>query len=204
MARAFGVKPELIRWAVDRSGLPLDKLAETFPYLDAWRNGEKQPTLKQLEAFAKRTSREPGNLFIEYNRTVAMETPSSWGRDKPPRLKSKALFQEYQFGAANRSTKQNTLAIYMADGTRKDQDRPIVAIGSLDMNDIYFQDETVSRRHCAIVNYPDDAWVHDLESTVGTILDGERLCGRALLDGMHDIQVGRVRIRAASSSDKLV
>ena len=64
--------------------------------------------------------------------------------------------------------------------------------------------ETVSRRHCVLVNFPDDVWLYDLDSTVGTVVEGQRLVGRMLLDGVHDVMVGKVRLRIAASSGLLV
>lgn len=62
---AVAVNPELIRWAVARSGLPVDELAKKFPKLQQWQKGEKQPTLKQLEIFASRTFTPLGYLFLK-------------------------------------------------------------------------------------------------------------------------------------------
>ena len=45
------VKPELLRWALERSMIERDTLAGRFPKLEAWERGEVQPTLKQLEDF---------------------------------------------------------------------------------------------------------------------------------------------------------
>jgi len=83
-------------------------------------------------------------------------------------------------------------------------DRPIVAIGSLPTNDIVLNDASVSRRHCAIVSFPDDVWLYDLGSTVGTAVDGHPLAGRVFLDGVHEVTAGKVRIRVAASSDLLI
>ena len=58
------IKPELLRWAQERSGLQPDTLAERFPRLEAWERGEAKPTLKQLEAFAKATRTPVGFLFL--------------------------------------------------------------------------------------------------------------------------------------------
>lgn len=58
------VKPELIRWARERAGFELDTLAHRIPQLSAWERGEKQPTLKQLEGFAKATHTPVGFLFL--------------------------------------------------------------------------------------------------------------------------------------------
>ncbi|HUW98654.1 MAG TPA: hypothetical protein VMV40_07405 [Acidiferrobacter sp.] len=49
------VQPELIRWARERGGLPFDALVRRFPKLEAWEGGQTQPTLKQLEGYAKAT-----------------------------------------------------------------------------------------------------------------------------------------------------
>jgi Zn-dependent peptidase ImmA (M78 family) len=58
------VKPELIRWAIDRSGLPVDDLLKKFPKLNEWKTGERQPTFRQLENFAKATMTPFGFLFL--------------------------------------------------------------------------------------------------------------------------------------------
>lgn len=48
-------KPELLRWAIDRSGLSTEDLLTKFPKLDAWKTGERRPTFRQLEqSFTRR------------------------------------------------------------------------------------------------------------------------------------------------------
>src|SRR3954449_2193403 len=59
------IKPELLRWARERSGLDPAALAHRFPQLDAWEHREAMPTLKQLEAFAKATHTPVGYLFLQ-------------------------------------------------------------------------------------------------------------------------------------------
>lgn len=59
------VQPELIRWAILRSGLPSAELLRKFPKLEAWESGKKQPTLRQLEDFARATMTPLGYLFLE-------------------------------------------------------------------------------------------------------------------------------------------
>jgi Zn-dependent peptidase ImmA (M78 family)/transcriptional regulator with XRE-family HTH domain len=59
------VKPELVRWARERSGFGPGALARRFPGLDAWERGEGRPTLKQLENFAKATHTPVGYLFLQ-------------------------------------------------------------------------------------------------------------------------------------------
>jgi Zn-dependent peptidase ImmA (M78 family) len=58
------VKPELLRWAQERSGRSNDELAHRFKNFPLWENGQKMPTLKQLEAFATATYTPIGYLFL--------------------------------------------------------------------------------------------------------------------------------------------
>lgn len=58
------VRPELLRWARERAGLSLDALAHRVPHLAAWEQGQEQPTLKQLEKFARATYAPLGFLFL--------------------------------------------------------------------------------------------------------------------------------------------
>ena len=58
------VAPELFRWARERAGLAPGALAGRFPHLGAWERGETQPTLKQLEGFAKATHTPVGYFFL--------------------------------------------------------------------------------------------------------------------------------------------
>jgi len=58
------VKPALLRWARERAGRSVSSLAEQFPKLELWEAAEAQPTLKQLERFAKATFVPIGYLFL--------------------------------------------------------------------------------------------------------------------------------------------
>ena len=58
------VQPKLLRWARQRAGYGAHALARRFPKLDEWEQGEMQPTLKQLEAFAKATHAPVGFFFL--------------------------------------------------------------------------------------------------------------------------------------------
>jgi Zn-dependent peptidase ImmA (M78 family) len=59
------VRPELLRWARERSGLSDNTLRQRFPKLPAWERRAAQPTLKQLEDFAKATFTPVGFLFLD-------------------------------------------------------------------------------------------------------------------------------------------
>ena len=58
------IQPVLLRWARERAGYGADALAGRFPKLHEWERGEVQPTLKQLEAFAKATHAPVGFFFL--------------------------------------------------------------------------------------------------------------------------------------------
>lgn len=60
------------RWAIQRAGLSVDDYIDSHPKfaLSEWMEGSKQPTIKQLEAFAKSVNVPFGYLFLE---TVPVE-----------------------------------------------------------------------------------------------------------------------------------
>lgn len=59
------VRPELLIWARERSGLPEQALRLRFPKLEEWETGARSPTLKQLEGFASATHTPVGFLFLQ-------------------------------------------------------------------------------------------------------------------------------------------
>src|ERR1022692_1617348 len=58
------IQPKLLRWACERAGFDRTDLEHKFPQLAAWESSTAQPTLKQLEAFAKATYTPVGYLFL--------------------------------------------------------------------------------------------------------------------------------------------
>jgi Zn-dependent peptidase ImmA (M78 family) len=58
------IKPQLLRWAYERAGFDRADLEHKFPHLAAWEEGTAQPTLNQVEAFAKATYTPVGYLFL--------------------------------------------------------------------------------------------------------------------------------------------
>ncbi len=58
------IKPELLRWAKERSGVSESDLKKRFPKFEEWERGVIQPTLKQLEGYAKATHTPFGVLFL--------------------------------------------------------------------------------------------------------------------------------------------
>ena len=60
----IAISPDLLRWARDRARIDVLALAARFPKLDAWESGETQPTLKQLEDYARATHAPIGFFFL--------------------------------------------------------------------------------------------------------------------------------------------
>ena len=60
-----GIKPEMLRWARERSGRGTSYLYKRFPKLETWERGSALPTFKQLEDFARATYAPIGYLFLQ-------------------------------------------------------------------------------------------------------------------------------------------
>ena len=58
------VKAEVLRWSRDRAGFTVDDLLSKFPKLGQWESGELQPTLKQIESYARATHAPVGYFFL--------------------------------------------------------------------------------------------------------------------------------------------
>jgi Zn-dependent peptidase ImmA (M78 family) len=58
------VKAEVLRWARDRAGSTVDDLLSKFPKLEQWESGELQPTLKQIESYARAVYAPVGYFFL--------------------------------------------------------------------------------------------------------------------------------------------
>ena len=58
------IQPNLLTWARERAGLSLDSLVKKFSKIAEWEAGIAQPTLKQLENFAKSVHVPIGYLFL--------------------------------------------------------------------------------------------------------------------------------------------
>lgn len=59
------IKPELLRWACERSGLDIQILTRRMPQLPDWEHQNKKPTLKQLERFSNMVHIPIGYLFLD-------------------------------------------------------------------------------------------------------------------------------------------
>ncbi len=62
MASRVAVAPQVLRWARERSGRAPEDLTK-FPFT-AWESGDRQPTMRQLEDYARATHTPVGYLFL--------------------------------------------------------------------------------------------------------------------------------------------
>lgn len=77
----------MLRWARERAGKSPDSLLRRFPRLAEWERGEVQPTLKQLERFAKAVWVPVGYLFLPEPPSETVPLPdlrSGRGRARRP------------------------------------------------------------------------------------------------------------------------
>src|SRR5260370_38070992 len=102
------IKPELLRWRRERSGVDRAGLAQGFPQLDTWERREASPTLKQLESFAKATHTPVGYLFLQKPPVERVPIPdfriagnARIGRPSPDLLDTIYICQQRQGGHRN-------------------------------------------------------------------------------------------------------
>lgn len=164
------------------------------------------------------------NPFIRYNWSIFTEDPSSWDKNGRIQAKSKLLFQDYRFGLINLQNvkkdgdeesgklKTNLVTIKQELLTEGQEvleinhsfSHPIITIGRLEANHVSISNNLVSRRHCVIVNYPNDVWLYDLGSTTGTLVDGKKLSGKIYLDSVHEVKIGKSEAIKISSKKGLL
>jgi hypothetical protein len=148
--------------------------------------------------------RKSSNAFIHYNLAVIEEYPKSWDDEGGIPLKSKLLFQDYRFSQKKRSLRTNTMSIAILGKDQQELSQTIITIGRTPDNVLHTPDPLVSRRHCVIINYPDDVWIYDLASTNGTFINGERIYGKAFLLGVCELTIGGYGLHVTSTAGLLV
>ncbi|MCA9268255.1 MAG: hypothetical protein KDA41_07280, partial [Planctomycetales bacterium] len=66
------MKPELLRWAIMRSGIPAEEYREA---VSDWLSGDARPTYRQLRTFARRAMVPFGYLFLDKAPTEELPVP---------------------------------------------------------------------------------------------------------------------------------
>lgn len=82
------VRATLLEWACQRRGWTLEEANRRYPRFEAWKDGTKQPTLKQLAEFAKGTHTPIGYFFLETPPEFEVPIPDCrrrlWAKVRPP------------------------------------------------------------------------------------------------------------------------
>jgi Zn-dependent peptidase ImmA (M78 family) len=129
------IQPKLLRWAYERAGFDRIDLEHKFPHLAAWEDRVTQPTLKQLEAFAKATYTPVGYLFlpeppVENIPIPDFRTPGNEcvGHPSPDLLDTIYVCQQRQewFRNYTRSVREKPLA-FVGSARVQDEIAPIAA-----------------------------------------------------------------------------
>ena len=71
----IAVSPDMLRWARDRARVDVLALSGRFPKLAAWEAGDRQPTLRQLEDYARATHAPIGYFFLPEPPVEAIPIP---------------------------------------------------------------------------------------------------------------------------------
>jgi serine/threonine protein kinase len=144
------------------------------------------------------------NHFLNYNYGVILETDLSHNYKKEPTLKSKLLFMDYRFNKYSPSTLYCTASNSEAFKEAETQ-KALIKFGreSYDVNDVKVPNGTaISRRHCVIINFKDDVWLYDLDST-GTYVNGNKVVYKTPLIGRNTIRISKTEYEFTNDKSKL-
>jgi len=124
------IKPELLRWAIDRSGLPLEKLCAKFPRLQDWKEGICSPTLRQLEEFARTTMTPFGAMFLDAPPKEELSIPDfRTHNDRPLNRYSPNLLETIQTARQRQA--------WLCEWLKSEGNDPLDYVGSAETSDNY-------------------------------------------------------------------
>lgn len=89
MPTRISIPPHILTWAIDRAGYDLAEFEIRVPNVKSWLSGKKDPTVKQLEDFAKQVHIPFGYLLLP--EPPAMVSPIPFFRTKQEKGKQKQL-----------------------------------------------------------------------------------------------------------------
>lgn len=145
-----------------------------------------------FEWLQKQLARAKGSPFSMHNVGVALDGADLFGGVE--RLLEKFVFQDFRFGLPAALKAINTVLIEH-EGIKKFYSGKVISIGKLEGNDLVLSAPTVSRRHAVIINIGNEVWIHDLNSTVGTWVQGAKVQGKQPVMGVQDVRIGQVELR---------
>ena len=121
------VNPRLIAWAIERSGAPIEDLTRRFPKIEEWESGDRVPTLRQLEDFARATRTPIGMLFLDEPPEEQIPIPDfrTMGDARPTRPSPDLLDTIYQC-----QQRQEWFRAY----ARVNQAQPVDFVGSVSLS----------------------------------------------------------------------
>lgn len=101
----------IIRWAIERAGFDLQTYIAGNPKIEKWLQGQKAPTLKQLESFSKKVHVPLGYLFLEEPPQESLDFPFFRTGKNPSRNVSLNTYEMVQ----TLQERQEWLSGYMKD-----------------------------------------------------------------------------------------
>jgi len=79
-------------------------------------------------------------------------------------------------------------------GARFPVERPVIHIGRSAENDVRLADDSVSGAHATLLRRGAVWHLIDLASTNGTFVDGRRIEGEAIIQGMAELRFGGIKV----------
>lgn len=151
------VSPEMLSWARERAGFSVGTLESRFPRLQAWERGEKQPTIKQLEAFAKATRVPFGYLFLSEPPEERLPIPDLRAMAERPMRPSPDLLETIY----TMQRRQDWLREELVEGEAE----PLEFVGTARLNDDPMSVGQEMRRVVGL----DEGWASAVPSWVGAV-----------------------------------
>ncbi len=138
------------------------------------------------------TLKSDNNPFLDYNYSILLENQES--HDKTEKgLKQKLLFMDYRFD----KVEPNVLTIVEQNKEPIEFKQSIIKVGreGYETNDIFIKGGTaVSRRHCLILNFKQDIWIYDLNST-GFTFNGKEISGKAQIINQSELKIHKTKLQ---------
>lgn len=156
----LNIRKEILIWAVERNGQSVEEYALQNPAFNKWIDGERQPTIKQLESFATQVHVPFGYLFLNELPQESIPIPFFRTVDRHPRFNLK-LYDTI----IDLQRKQEWLSSYIRDN----EINTVGFIGSCVGKTV---EETVLTVRRLLDNAPDWAMhVADSAAVVRTLID---------------------------------